>query len=100
MENYSENISAVLRQYDKIKATQIHGRYITQKDIAPLLEKLSEEIGIHELGKSALGKPIHIIGLGKGKTKILAWSQMHGNESTTTKAVFDLLNAFTTLKEQ
>ncbi|MGB8376184.1 MAG: M14 family zinc carboxypeptidase [Salegentibacter sp.] len=98
MKNYSENISAVLRQYGQIKATQIHGRYITQKDIAPLLEKLSEQIGIHELGKSALGKPIHIIELGKGKTKVLAWSQMHGNESTTTKAVFDLLNAFTTLK--
>ncbi|HSN48125.1 MAG TPA: M14 metallopeptidase family protein, partial [Flavobacterium sp.] len=29
---------------------------------------------------------------GTGKTKILLWSQMHGNESTTTKALFDFLN--------
>src|SRR5690606_18803559 len=29
---------------------------------------------------------------GDGPIKILMWSQMHGNESTTTKAVLDLIN--------
>ncbi|EDM44578.1 putative carboxypeptidase (putative secreted protein) [unidentified eubacterium SCB49] len=36
--------------------------------------------------------------LGSGSKKVLAWSQMHGNESTTTKAVFDFL-AFMAQKE-
>jgi hypothetical protein len=30
--------------------------------------------------------------LGLGSKKVLLWSQMHGNESTTTKALFDFLN--------
>ncbi len=30
--------------------------------------------------------------LGMEKTRILLWSQMHGNESTTTKALFDFIN--------
>jgi len=30
--------------------------------------------------------------MGHGKKKVLMWSQMHGNESTTTKAVWDLVN--------
>ncbi|WP_246054204.1 hypothetical protein [Antarcticibacterium flavum] len=41
-----------------------------------------------------MGEPIHRITVGNGKIKIFAWSQMHGNESTTTKAVFDILKSF------
>lgn len=29
---------------------------------------------------------------GNGKTKVMLWSQMHGNESTATMALFDLFN--------
>ncbi|MBN8120072.1 DUF2817 domain-containing protein, partial [Vibrio vulnificus] len=36
---------------------------------------------------------------GEGPTKIFMWSQMHGNESTTTKAVIDLLNLLNDEKE-
>jgi hypothetical protein len=44
------------------------------------------------IGKSVLGKPIYKYQIGNGKLKILLWSQMHGNESTTTKGLFDFLN--------
>jgi len=33
---------------------------------------------------------------GNGSKKVLMWSQMHGNESTTTKALFDCFNLFLT----
>ncbi|MDP2059114.1 MAG: M14 family zinc carboxypeptidase, partial [Flavobacteriaceae bacterium] len=46
------------------------------------------------LGTSVLGKPIKYYKLGTGTIQILAWSQMHGNESTPTKAVFDLIHFF------
>lgn len=39
---------------------------------------------------SEKGAEISILKIGKGSFKVLAWSQMHGNESTTTKALFDL----------
>lgn len=55
-----------------------------------------EAISIEELGKSIEGRPIYSIKYGKGSTKIVAWSQMHGNEPTATMAVMDLLNFLTT----
>ena len=55
--------------------------------IEPLLSAYNTIV----IGHSEAGLPIHRIRIGTGKTKVLMWSQMHGNESTTTKSVFDLL---------
>jgi len=44
-----------------------------------------------EIGKSYLGKPIYKMSVGIGNIKVLAWSQMHGNESNGTLAMLDLL---------
>ncbi|MDX1471542.1 MAG: M14 family zinc carboxypeptidase, partial [Flavobacteriaceae bacterium] len=49
---------------------------------------------INVIGYSVKGKEIHSLEVGNGKTRVLMWSQMHGNETTTTKAIFDLLNTF------
>lgn len=76
------------------KESSLFGRYIQAKNIAPLLNKLKEKMEIHEVGLSVNGLPIQTITFGSGDKKILMWSQMHGNESTTTKAVFDMLNVF------
>ena len=38
--------------------------------------------------------------LGNGPKKILIWTQMHGNESTGTKAVIDLINYLYKLKDK
>jgi len=74
--------------HHQFKENSLFGRYITLKDIESLLEKLPVEI----IGKSVLGKPIYKYSLGTGAVKVFMWSQMHGNESTTTKAVFDFFN--------
>lgn len=39
-----------------------------------------------------MGHPIKVVRAGRGNIRVLMWSQMHGNESTTTKALLDLLN--------
>lgn len=69
----------------------LRGRYITLKDITPLLENYTNDFSISLVGFSELGKEIPMIRIGNGSKVVLAWSQMHGNESTTTKAIFDLL---------
>lgn len=74
--------------HHQYKENSLFGRYITLKDIEGLLANLPVEI----IGKSVLGKPIYKYTIGTGATKVFMWSQMHGNESTTTKAVFDFLN--------
>jgi len=72
--------------------SNLKGRYITLNDIEPLLLKFNSDSQVNIIGESVLGKPIYSYELGSGKTKVLLWSQMHGNESTTTKALFDFLN--------
>lgn len=76
----------------QFKEQSLFGRYITLNDIEPLLDRLNFNNQISIIGKSVFGKPIYKYKIGTGKIKILLWSQMHGNESTTTKALFDLFN--------
>lgn len=78
--------------FNQNKEQSLFGRYITLDLIEPLLKKLSTNNPLEIIGKSVLGSPIYKYQIGRGKTKILLWSQMHGNESTTTKALFDFLN--------
>ncbi|MFY0481045.1 M14 family metallopeptidase [Flavobacterium sp. PLA-1-15] len=82
--------------YEKIfsqnKEEKIKGRYITLDDIEPILMKLNSNNQLQVIGKSVQENPIYSYQIGTGKTKILLWSQMHGNESTTTKALIDFLN--------
>lgn len=78
--------------YLRNKEEKIKGRYITLDDIEPLLLNLNSNKQLEIIGRSVLEKPIYAYKIGTGKIKILLWSQMHGNESTTTKALIDFLN--------
>lgn len=78
--------------FDQFKEESVRGRYVTLTSIEPLLQKLNTNNQLQIIGKSVLGKSIYSYEIGKGKTKIFLWSQMHGNESTTTKALFDFFN--------
>ena len=78
--------------YLENKEASIKGRYITLDSIEPLLNKLNTNNQLSVIGKSVLEKPIYKYQIGNGAIKIFLWSQMHGNESTTTKALFDFFN--------
>lgn len=70
--------------------SRLTGRYITLEKIMEPLNGYESIFQISNSGISERGKKIPLVTIGHGKNKILAWSQMHGNESTTTKALFDL----------
>ncbi len=70
----------------------MQGRYLQYSDLQDALEEFRTDYEIREIGRSFLNVPIQTIKVGTGSKKILAWSQMHGNETTTTKGVLDLLN--------
>lgn len=78
--------------FNKYKEQSIQGRYITLEAIEPLLKKFNTDNQVQVIGKSVLEKPIYKYEIGHGKIRIFMWSQMHGNESTTTKGLFDFLN--------
>ncbi len=76
------------------KEPSLFGRYIKLSDIKPLIHLLPSIFKKEVIGNSVLGDDVFSITVGSGPIKILMWSQMHGNESTTTKAIFDVLNTF------
>ena len=82
----------LIKIFSEIKQQKLFGRYVTNKHIEPILETLSNVFEVSTIGYSVNKKPIYAVKIGVGSKKIFMWSQMHGNESTTTKALFDLFN--------
>ncbi|ESU24946.1 hypothetical protein FEDK69T_05030 [Flavobacterium enshiense DK69] len=78
--------------FDKYKEERLFGRYVTNEHIEPLLQNLKADFDVSVAGKSVKEKSIYTVKAGTGKIKVYMWSQMHGNESTTTKALFDFFN--------
>jgi len=68
------------------------GKYIHLNTIAPVMNSFADQFEVKAIGQSVLQKEIYQVKIGSGKTKILIWSQMHGNEPTTTKGLFDFFN--------
>jgi hypothetical protein len=84
----------VKQLFEQQKEIALFGKWIPFQNIEPLFKKHQNSFEIHQLGFSELQKPIMQLKIGTGKKRILLWSQMHGNESTGTKALFDIFNCF------
>jgi len=76
--------------HDRNHETALQGRYITLDHILPLLKAMPRDISVSKEGTSFQGRDIYRVRMGTGSKRVLIWTQMHGNESTGTKAFFDL----------
>ncbi|QOW09342.1 peptidase M14 [Kaistella flava (ex Peng et al. 2021)] len=83
----------MLSNLNYVQNPDFPNRYISPEKLFNFLQT-NYSHSIIELGSSYLEKPIYKMCLGNGKIKILAWSQMHGNESNATHAMLDLLEIF------
>lgn len=54
----------------------------------------SPTLRVEQIGQSILGRPIRSVTFGQGPTKVLLWSQMHGDEATATMALADIFRFF------
>ena len=52
----------------------------------------SAALACERVGESAEGRPLRMVSFGKGGVAVLAWSQMHGDESTATMALADIFS--------
>ena len=70
--------------YESYKTNELRSDRIVFNDIKKIIGKLrrNNKCTIERLGRSIEGRDINLVKLGTGKTKILAWTQMHGDEST------------------
>ncbi len=84
----------LFKKHSLYKEASFTKKRITHKDIVPIIFKHKPLFEIEKQGKSFEKREIYSLKIGFGKTKVLLWSQMHGNESTATQAIFDILNFF------
>jgi hypothetical protein len=83
-------------QYNRYTLSPITSRRFTQADMFRWLMPLEQRkiFTSAPLGTSAEGRTISLLTIGSGNTKVLLWSQMHGDEPTATMALMDILNFF------
>ncbi len=82
--------------YENFKENKIKVKRFTHADILPIIKEKekNQTFNVKEIGKSIEGRSINILSIGSGKTTVLLWSQMHGDEPTATMALLDLFNFF------
>ena len=69
----------------------IEGRYVSPIDLKPITNLWDSFVVKGLSGVSVNGNSIPVYRFGSGDKTILMWSQMHGNESTTTKGLVDFI---------
>lgn len=77
-------------EFPYVRNVNFPNRYISPQKLFDFLQERYASI-ITPIGTSVLGQPIYQLSIGTGAIKVAAWSQMHGNESTATLAMLDLL---------
>ncbi len=95
-QSFSEQLD---KDYENYKESSIHNRRFKHKDILPLIKSLDVPFIVSKVGESLEGRAIYQVKIGTGATKVLLWSQMHGDEPTATMAIMDILNFFATNDE-
>jgi predicted deacylase len=74
----------------------ITGRRFTHSELWRALDPVvrSPALEVREIGRSVQHRPIRAVTFGSGSTTVLLWSQMHGDESTATMSLADLIAWF------
>lgn len=91
----------ITEQYANYHISKINTNRFTHKSFISALKEFEnfDSLKIETIGYSEEVRCIKSITYGKGKTKVLLWSQMHGNESTATRAILDILSFLTSKDE-
>ena len=86
-------MTEALRIADQYRVAAIASRRIPHADYWSTLQPslVSPRLKVEVVGRSMLGRDIRAITFGAGPTKVLLWSQMHGDEATASMALADIL---------
>ena len=78
---------------DHYRVQGLDSRRFTHGQYTRLLEPVtrSDRMRVTPLGQSVEGREIRGVSFGTGEVTVLLWSQMHGDESTATMALADIL---------
>lgn len=79
---------------EEYRVGAISTRRFTHNELWTVLADIvqSDDFTVREEGRSVQGRSILSVTFGRGGTTVLLWSQMHGDESTATMALVDIIN--------
>ncbi|MDR1406033.1 MAG: hypothetical protein LBI89_02365 [Prevotellaceae bacterium] len=81
-----------LEIHERYRAPGMDTRHVRHAQVVSLLDKLPAPFTVAPVGRSAENRAIYGIQAGNGATRVLLWSQMHGDESTATRTLFDVFS--------
>lgn len=90
------NSQKLYDMFENYKESDIFNKRFNHDKIVPYFKNFEKNslFRFREIGRSLENREILMVSFGTGPVNILAWSQMHGDESTATMALVDILNFF------
>ncbi|WP_185867129.1 M14 family zinc carboxypeptidase [Blattabacterium cuenoti] len=89
------DIISLFQNYESFKDSSIsYSKIFRYSELLQVINKYKDICSVVPIGFSIEKRKIFKIKWGIGKIKILIWSQMHGNETTGTKSMFDIFHLF------
>ncbi|WP_185859300.1 M14 family zinc carboxypeptidase [Blattabacterium cuenoti] len=87
------DIKSIFHGYESFKDKSISpSKIFRHYNLLEIIKKYNNICSITPIGFSVEKREIFKIKWGIGKIKIFIWSQMHGNETTGTKSMFDIFH--------
>ncbi len=83
------------KAFDKYRLAPENLMLMRHAFVEQTLHKLCENsdiLSMERVGTSVKGRSINMVSFGHGETRLLLWSQMHGNEPTATAALLAVFN--------
>ncbi|MBI5475879.1 MAG: peptidase M14 [Ignavibacteriales bacterium] len=91
-------------KYDQHRIDDFKNRSFGYEILSVAISKIAANsknlLNVYEAGRSFENRKINLVTVGGGKIDILLWSQMHGDESTATMAICDILNYISTNRDE
>lgn len=91
----------LLKTYKQYKENRLVYRHFQPAAFYEILQTIPQKkLELTQLGVSAENRSIYTLKFGEGKTSVLLWSQMHGNEPTATMALLDIFHFLENPKDE
>jgi hypothetical protein len=90
-------LSNELRALYENRVANLDKQQLMPEHIDAIIDDFASRDGVTKtiIGQSFCGLPISCLSMGDGPKKVLLWTQMHGDESTATAAVLDIMHLVT-----
>jgi hypothetical protein len=92
-------LQGLFNGYDRVQIKN-QSRFFPPNRLKEFVDRfrLNNGFNVSVVGESEFGNEVFKVSVGNGPIKIMAWSQMHGNEATGTLALLELLELMTSAK--